>query len=106
MSRAKRWRLLGVITLALTEMMASSGCARHAVFAPRPAEADVDVGYGTRPHSVVTGAIASLGRAQIARYDGTSVLDLLLLFTGVSALLSAAPADIERIDVIQTRRPR
>lgn len=159
MSRAKRSRLLGALTLALTEMMALSGCARQAVLAPRPAEADVDVGYGSRPRSMVTGAIASLGRAQIARYGGTSVLDLLLRLpgvslardagqvgirvrfathdplvvvdgipraAGVSALLSMAPADIERIDVlkdgaaaaiyglrggsgvilIQTRRPR
>jgi TonB-dependent SusC/RagA subfamily outer membrane receptor len=156
MSGATRSRLLGALTLTLTSL---SGCARQSVLAPRPGESDVEIGYGSRPRSMVTGAIASLGRAQIARYGGTSVLDLLLRMPGVSlardagqvgirvrfathdplvvidgipraagisALLSMAPADIERIDVlkdgasagvyglrggsgvilVQTRRPR
>jgi TonB-dependent SusC/RagA subfamily outer membrane receptor len=94
MSRATRSRLLGALTLALTEMLALSGCGRSAVLAPRPGDTDVDVGYGTRPHSMVTGAIASLGRAQIARYGGTSVLDLLLRMPGVSLARDAGQVGI------------
>ena len=72
MSRAKSWRQLGAITLALTETTPLSGCARHAVFAPKPADADVDVGYGTRPHSMVTGAIASLCSRTAPRRGSTA----------------------------------
>jgi TonB-dependent SusC/RagA subfamily outer membrane receptor len=63
--------LFGLASLLLVACQRS----RHAQPAPRLGSDSVDVGYGTRPKSEVTGAVSSDDRA--ARANPTSMADLL-----------------------------